>query len=242
MVTIEGKNPVIEALEGQRKIKKIYLQQNIHGEKIKYIKKLVQLDGIMLKRVSKQELDKIVGDRNHQGVVAIGQKNQLYDIEVILQRAQKQREAPLLVILDEIQDPHNMGAIIRTACAAGAHGLIFARNRQVGITSTVIKVAAGATEHLPLVRVANINYALKKIKQAGVWVVGAEIENATVYYEKKFKGPLALVIGNEGRGLRRLVKKNCDFLVKIPMKKMNSLNASVATGILLFEIIRQRQN
>ncbi len=239
---IEGRNPVVELLKGQRKVKKIYLQQGIKGKNIKWIIKKAKEKKIPLQNITKSTLDKMASSHSHQGVIATSEKIKLYSPETIINRARKRKEAPFIVILDQIQDPHNFGAIIRTAYAAGVHGIIFPKNRAVDITPVVVKASAGAVEHLMLSKVTNINYTIEDLKEAGLWVAGADIREAKLCYDSDLKGPLAIVIGNEGAGLRRLVRENCDFLVKIPMQgKLGSLNASVAAGIIIFEAVRQRR-
>ena len=241
MPQIEGRNPVIEALKGRRKIDKIFLKNDIKGENISQIISQANQQDIPVQRVKKRELKDRAKSHSHQGVIALAQPIELFSVEDILDVAQKKEEPPFIVILDHIQDPHNFGAIIRTAYAAGAHGVIFPKDRAADISPVVVKASAGAIEHMMMVKVANINYTIEKLKQKRVWIAGAEIKEADVYYQRNLQGPIGIVIGNEGTGLKRLVKENCDFLIKIPMKgKLGSLNASVASGILFYEIFRQR--
>lgn len=239
---IEGRNPVVELLRGQRQVKNIFLQQGSRGENINWIIEKAGDRGIPLQRVTKSELDRMASSHSHQGVIAISEQIKLYNPEDILNLARTRNEPPFIVILDQVQDPHNFGAIIRTASAAGVHGIIFPKNRAAGITPVVTKASAGAVEHLMLAKVTNINYTIKDLKEAGLWIAGTDIKEAKLCYDSDLKGPLAIVIGNEGTGLRRLVRENCDFLVKIPMQgKLGSLNASVAAGIIIFEAVRQRR-
>ncbi|MFW5984646.1 MAG: 23S rRNA (guanosine(2251)-2'-O)-methyltransferase RlmB [Halanaerobiaceae bacterium] len=244
MAQVEGKNPVYEALKGQRKIHEIFVKKGFSEDRIDEIINLAAQKGCRVNKVLDSEFEKRASTSVHQGIIAVGEDIKLWTIEELIDYAKKGEEPPLFVILDQIQDPHNMGAIIRTAYAAGAHGVIFPSDRAAGINSPVVlKSSAGAAEHLPLARVANINYTIKKLKQSGFWVAGAELQQATTFYKQDLKGSLALVVGNEGSGLRRLVKENCDFLVKIPLKRdLDSLNVSVAAGILLYEIVRQRDD
>lgn len=239
---IEGRNPVVELLRGQRRVKKIYLQQGVKGNNIDWIIKKAEDNSISFQRVTKTRLNKMASSHSHQGVIAIAEQVRLYEPEAILNLAREKDEPPFVVVLDQIQDPHNFGAIMRTAYAAGVHGIIYPKNRAVDITPVVVKSSAGAVEHLMLAKVTNINYTIKDLKEAGLWIAGTDIEEAQLCYDTDLKGPLAIVIGNEGTGLRRLVKENCDFLVKIPMQgKLGSLNASVAAGIVIFEAVRQRR-
>ena len=241
MALIEGKNSVIEALEGTRKIYKIYLQQGTDNKKISRIQKLAQKKDIPVEKITAAKIKQLAHSAVPQGVVAEGEELKNYKIEEILQQASDKNEPPLIVLLDHIQDPHNFGAILRSAYAVGAHGVIYPSDRAAGITPVVLKAAAGAAEHLALAQVANINYAIQKLKDEGLWVAGADITDASVCHQQDLKGSLALVIGSEGKGLSRLVRENCDFLVKIPMKQnLDSFNVSVAAGILLYEIMRQR--
>lgn len=243
MAQIEGRNPVIEALKGKRDIKEIIIRRGIKGDRIEEILELARQQNISVKRLERQEFENKTGSSSPQGIIARGEQLQLYSVQELINFAQSDERSPLLILLDHIQDPHNLGAIIRTAYAIGAHGLIFPSDRAAGITPAVLKASAGAAEHLRLARVANINYTIEKLKEDGFWIAGGDARGARFCYEQDFQGPIGLVIGNEGRGLRRLVRENCDFLVKIPMKgELNSLNASVAAGVLIYEIIRQRES
>jgi len=242
MDKIEGRNPVIEALKGTRKIEKILIQEGIRGGKIDEIIKTAKDRGIRVERISRTKLDHMASSHSHQGIIAFAEKKELVTPMDIVNHARDRGEAPFIVILDQIQDPQNFGAIMRTAYAAGAHGVIFQDKRAAGITPIVVKSSAGAIEHILLSEVKNINYAIEELKRAGLWIAGADMAGDMLYYQADFKGPVGLVIGSEGKGLRRLVRENCDFLVKIPMPgEFSSLNASVAAAILIYEVLRQRQ-
>ncbi|MUK90452.1 23S rRNA (guanosine(2251)-2'-O)-methyltransferase RlmB [Ornithinibacillus sp. L9] len=237
---IIGKNPVIEALKSGRSVNKVLLSEqlnpNVQG-------KLVQLGksaGTIVQKVPKNKLDRLT-DGNHQGVIAYVASYQYASIEDLFEKAQAESEEPFFIILDELEDPHNLGSILRTADATGVHGVIIPKRRSVGLTATVAKTAAGAMEHIPVARVTNIANTIDELKQRNVWVVGTEM-NATEDY-RKLDGamPIALVIGNEGKGMSRLVRDKCDWTVSLPMTgKVSSLNASVACGLLLYEVYRKR--
>ncbi|MGM0437858.1 MAG: 23S rRNA (guanosine(2251)-2'-O)-methyltransferase RlmB [Bacillota bacterium] len=242
MAKVEGRNPVNELLKGKRKIKNILLQKDSQGDIIEEIKRRAKKDNVSIKRVSKSHLDNLADSYAHQGVIAEAEEIELVSPEDIVEFAEKQRESPFIVILDQIQDPHNFGSIIRSAHSAGAHGLIFQKRRASSITPAVLKASAGASEHLLLSQVTNINYTIEKLKELGVWITGTDLDTEKYYDDVEYKGSTAIVIGNEGSGLRRLVKENCDFLVKIPIKgKVDSLNASVAAGVIFYEVVRQRK-
>lgn len=241
MAKIEGRNPVFEALKGKRRIDNILIQKDISGDRINAIVEQAENQKIRIERVPRIKLDQMAESHSHQGVIAFAAEKKLVSPEEIISFAKEKGEKPFIVILDQIQDPHNFGAIVRTAYAAGAHGIIFQEKRAVGITPVVVKSSAGAIEHIKLSMVSNINYAIDKIKDEGVWVAGADIDGDQYYFDTDFKGSTAIVIGSEGEGLRRLVKEKCDFLVKIPMPgSLGSLNASVAAGVLIYEAVRQR--
>ncbi len=217
---IEGRNAVIEALRSGETIDKIYLQK---GE------------------ADRRKLDGMSRTHAHQGVIALAAVREYVSVESILQAARDKGEAPLLVVCDEISDPHNLGAIIRTAECAGAHGVVIPKRRSAGLTAVVAKTSAGAVAHGPVARVPNIPALLKDLKKQGVWVFGTAADGTTALYDADLKGPAAIVIGSEGDGMTRLAAENCDFLVSIPMRgKLNSLNASAAAAILLYEAVRQR--
>lgn len=241
MRQIEGRNPTLEALKIGLKMGKILLQQGSKGERVQEILSLASIQGTNIQFISKQELDHLAVSNNHQGVIALAEDYKYAEIDDIFQYAESKKEAPLVVLLDEIQDPHNLGSIIRTANATGVHGVIIPKHRAVEVTSVVSKTSAGAVELIKIVQVTNIARTIENLQQKGLWFVGAELESQQVIYQTDLKGPLGIVIGSEGSGLRRLVKEKCDFLVQIPMYgQINSLNASVATGVLLYEVVRQR--
>ena len=241
MVRIEGRNPVIEALKGRRKINKLLIQHGIAGDRIDLILKQAARQGIAVERVSRQTLEKMASSHAHQGVIAMASPLSTVTPMDMVKLAAEKKEQPFLLILDQIQDPHNIGSMIRTAYAAGLHGVIYQQKRAAGITPIVAKTSAGAIEHIMSAEVRNINTTIIELKEAGLWIAGADLGGDRLLFQADLKGPLAIVIGNEGVGLRHLVKKNCDFLVKIPMiGELGSLNASVAAAIVIYEAVRQR--
>lgn len=236
-----GRNPVLEALKGNRSINKIFLLEGAKEGSIREIYSLARERKIIVNYTDKKGLDKIVERGNHQGVVAYVAPKNYVEWEEILEKAKEKNQQPFLVILDELEDPHNLGAIIRTVDAVGAHGVIIPKRRAVPLTMGVAKSSAGALEYVPVARVNNINNVIDELKEQGCWVLGADMAGEGYYFEKDLTGPIALVIGSEGKGLSRLTKEKCDLLVKIPMMgSVNSLNASVAASVLLYEIRRQR--
>lgn len=238
---VEGRNPVLELFDSNLKIDKIYMQKGSEDKNLSAIIRRAKGNNITVKRIPWSRLKDLVETGNSQGVVAFTEDLNFYSPNDLLQLAKEKDESPFMVILDQIQDPHNLGAIIRTSFAAGVHGVIFPDRRACGITPAVIKSSAGAALHLPLARVTNINYTLEQLKDQGMWIAAADTEGSQVYYDCDLKGSLGIVVGSEGSGLRRLVRENCDFLLKIPMEgEMGSLNASVAAGIIIFEALRQR--
>lgn len=237
---IFGRNPVLELLKSDRSVNKILVSKGNQKKIIRDIIDLTKEKKIPLQQVEKEKLDKLVPGEKHQGVVALVAATDYVDWEDILKVAQEKGEEPFIIILDGIEDPHNLGAVLRTVDAVGAHGVIIPKRRAVPLTEGVAKAAAGAVEYVPVARVPNINQVIGLLKEKGCWVVGAEMEGTSLY-KQDLKGPIVLVIGSEGKGLSRLVKENCDFLVSLPMNgQINSLNASVAAGILMYEILRQR--
>lgn len=237
---IEGKNPVIEALKGDIGLEKIFIVEDSRDKRVKEIVRIAAERGVEVDRVDKSYIEERAQTPVHQGVIALSTPFNYRTIEEVLNRARSREESPFVLILDHIQDPHNLGAIIRTAEACGVHGIIIPKDRAVGITSTVIKASAGAVAHIPIVRVTNIANAIDKLKEEGLWIAGASMEGE-LYTDHDFKGPIGVVVGSEGEGIGRLVKERCDFLISIPMKgHINSLNVSVATSVLLYEAIRQR--
>ena len=238
---VEGRNPVIEALKAGRKIEKLFLASGSNQGSIKKIVGMAKDKGITVQYVNRKKLDSMSGTQNHQGVIALVSSYEYKNLDDILNLAQIRKEPPFVIILDEIEDPHNLGAIMRTAECAGVHGIIIPKRRSVGLTSAVAKISAGAIEYIPVVRVTNISAAIEELKQKGFWIYGADMGGDEYYYRKELTGSIGIVIGNEGKGISRIVKEKCDFLVKIPMKgKVSSLNASVAASIITYEVLRQR--
>ena len=238
---IEGRNAVIEALRAGENIDKIYLQKGETDKTLGHIASKARAAGIVVVDADKRKLDGMSRTHAHQGVIALAAMREYVSVEDILAKAAEKGENPLIVVCDEISDPHNLGAIIRTAECAGAHGIVIPKRRSAGLTAVVAKTSAGAVAHMPVARVANIPSLLKDLKKQGVWVFGTAASGTTSLYEADLKGSAAIVIGSEGDGMTRLAEENCDFLVSIPMKgKLNSLNASAAAAILLYEAVRQR--
>ena len=238
---IEGRNAVIEALRAGTNIDKIFILKGETGPDLGHIASTARAKGIVVADADKRKLDNMSRTHAHQGVIAVASVREYVSVEDILQIAKDKGEAPLLVICDELSDPHNLGAVIRTAECAGAHGVVIPKRRSAGLTAVVAKTSAGAVSHVPVARVANLPSLLKELKKQGLWVFGAAAQAQTPMYEADFKGPTALVIGSEGDGMSRLVSETCDVLVSIPMRgKLNSLNASAAAAILLYEALRQR--
>lgn len=239
---VEGRNSVIELLEAGKDINKLFIQK---GEKHGSINKILQIakhNKIVIVEVDKTKLDMMSQTNNHQGIIAIVPPFKYCDIEDILEEAKKKNETPFIVILDGIEDPHNLGSIIRTAETAGVHGIIIPKRRAATVNSTVNKVSAGAVQYMNIARVSNINDTIRYLKEKGIWICGTDANTHLEYTKQDMKIPIAVVIGSEGFGMSRLVKENCDFLIKIPMKgKISSLNASVSAGIIMYEILRQRK-
>ena len=238
---VEGRNSVLELLETEKDINKIYVTR---GEKQGSINKIIgraKGKGIVLVEVDKTKLDEMSQTGNHQGVIAIVPPFEYCEVEDIIVEAKNKKESPFILILDGIEDPHNLGAIIRTAETARVHGVIIPKRRAASVNSTVNKVSAGAVEHMKIARVNNINDTIQYLKDNGLWIIGTDGKAENYYYEQDLTGPIALVIGSEGYGINRLVSENCDILVKIPMMgKITSLNASVSAGIVTYEIVKQR--
>lgn len=238
---VEGRNAVIELLNSNRDINKIYIQ---NGEKHGSINKIISIakeKKIIINKVDKIKMDAISETKRHQGVIAIVAPYNYSTVDDIIEYAHSKNEEPFILILDGIEDVHNLGSIIRTAETAGVHGIIIPKRRAASVNATVTKTSAGAIEYMKIARVNNLNETIKKLKEEGLWIIGTEMNAKTKYYDQDLKGPIAIVIGNEGTGISSLVKKNCDILINIPMKgKINSLNASVSTGIILYEALKQR--
>ena len=238
---IEGRNAVIEALRAGETIDKIYLQKGDTDKTLGHIASKARAAGVVVVEADKRKLDAMSRTHAHQGVIALAAVREYVSVESILQSAADRGEAPLIVVCDEISDPHNLGAIIRTAECAGAHGVVIPKRRSAGLTAVVAKTSAGAVAHMPVARVPNIPALLKDLKKQGVWVFGTAAAGTTDLYHADLRGPAAIVIGSEGDGMSRLVAQGCDFLVSIPMKgNISSLNASAAAAILLYEAVRQR--
>lgn len=240
---VEGRNAVLELLESGKDINKIFITKGErHGSISKIIAKAKE-NKIVLVEKEKRKMDEMAQNQNYQGVIAIVPPYEYCEVEDILQQANNKKEDPFVLILDNIEDPHNLGSIIRTAETAGVHGIIIPKRRAAQVNSTVNKVSAGAVQHMKIARVTNISETIEKLKKEGLWICGTDINTNTYYYNQDFKIPIGIVIGNEGNGIGQKVKNNCDFLVKIPMKgKVTSLNAAVSTGIVLYEVVKQRIN
>ncbi|WP_339230675.1 23S rRNA (guanosine(2251)-2'-O)-methyltransferase RlmB [Oceanobacillus sp. FSL K6-2867] len=237
---IIGKNPVMEALKSGRSVNKVVISEQLNPTVQKKLQQMAREAGTIVQRVPKSKLEQL-DSGNHQGVVAYVASYQYASIDDLFQRAEERSEDPFFIILDELEDPHNLGSILRTADATGAHGVIIPKRRSVGLTATVAKTAAGAMEHIPVARVTNIANTIDELKERQVWVVGTEAEATEDYRKLDGALPIALVIGNEGKGISRLVRKKCDWTVSLPMKgEVSSLNASVACSLLLYEVYRKR--
>lgn len=237
---IEGRNPVIEALRAGKPIDRLYILDGSNDGPVMTIKREAKKRDIYIKYVSKDRLDNMSSTGTHQGVIAVSAAYEYSDMEDIFSLAQRRGEAPFIYILDGIEDPHNLGAIIRTANLAGAHGVIIPKDRAVGLTGTVARTSAGAINYTPVVRVTNISKTIEELKGRGMWFVCADMEG-DVMYDIDMTGSIGIVIGNEGDGVSRLVKSNCDYTASIPMKgDIDSLNASVAAGVIGYEVLRQR--
>ena len=237
---IIGRNAVTEALRSGRSMDSLLVAKGERGGSVGKIIGQCRDKGIVVKEVDIRKLDKLCGGANHQGVAAWAAVHEYSSIEDILSLAESRGEPPFVIICDEIEDPHNLGAIIRTADACGAHGIIIPKRRGVALTYAVGKVSAGAVEYVPVARVANLASTIEELKEKGFWVYGADMDG-TRWDKQDYSGSVALIVGSEGRGISRLVKEKCDFIVSLPMKgKINSLNASVAAGILMYEIAKNR--
>ena len=238
---IEGRNAVIEALRLGTPIDKIYLMKGDTDKTLGHIASKARAAGIVVVDADKRKLDAMSRTHSHQGVIALGAVREYVTVETILEAAAAKGEKPLVVVCDEISDPHNLGAILRTAECAGAHGVIIPKRRSAGLTAIVAKTSAGAVSYVPVARVANVAATLNDLKKQGLWVFGTAADGTTSLYDADLKGGAAIVIGSEGDGMSRLVAETCDFLVSIPMKgRISSLNASAAAAILLYEAVRQR--
>ena len=238
---IEGRNAVIEALRAGATIDKIFIQKGETDKTLGHIASTARAAGVVVVDADKRKLDFMSRTHAHQGVIALTSVREYVSVEDILNIAREKGEKPLIVVCDEISDPHNLGAILRTAECAGAHGVIIPKRRSAGLTAIVGKTSAGAVSYMPVARVSNLPATLEELKKKGVWVYGTAAEGTTSLYDADLKGPAAIVIGSEGSGMGRLVREKCDFLVSIPMKgHISSLNASAAAAILLYEAVRRR--
>ena len=237
---IEGRNAVLEAFRSGKTIDKLYVQDGCKDGPVQTILREAKKKDTIINYVSRERLDTMSETGKHQGVIAMAAAYAYAEVEDILENARRKGEPPFVILLDNIEDPHNLGAIIRTANLAGAHGVIIPKRRAVGLTGTVAKASAGALNYTPVAKVTNLVATMKELKEQGWWFVCADMDG-TAMYNLDLKGPIGLVIGNEGEGVGKLVKENCDFVASIPMKgDIDSLNASVAAGVLAYEIVRQR--
>ena len=238
---IIGRNAVIEALKSDRTIECVYVSKGDLEGSIKVALGLAKDRGVVIKEADRRKLDTMCDRLNHQGIVARVTPFKYCEVNDILEDAKRKEQQPFIVILDEIEDPHNLGSIIRTAELCGVHGIIIPKRRNVGVTSTVYKCSAGAIEHMKIAKVTNINATIDMLKEQGIWIYGADIDGTDYSYNVDFSGACALIIGSEGKGISNLTLKKCDVLVKIPMiGKINSLNASVAGGIMMYEVLKGR--
>lgn len=238
--TIEGRNAVIEALRSGKTIDKLFILDGCQDGPISTIKREAKKSDVQVRFVAKDALDRMSETGHHQGVIAKCAAYEYAEVEDILALARKKGEDPFIIVLDNIEDPHNLGAIIRTANLAGAHGVIIPKNRAVGLTATVARTSAGALNYTPVAKVTNLARTIEDLKKQGIWFACADMDGQ-IMYDQNLTGPIGLVIGNEGEGVSRLVKEKCDYVCAIPMKgDIDSLNASVAAGVLLYEVVRQR--
>lgn len=238
---IEGRNAVIEALRSDRTIEQILIANGDVSGSINVVLGLAKDKNIVIKYADRRKLDQMSETGSHQGVIAQVTPYKYFEVEDILHYAEEKAEDPFIVILDEIEDPHNFGSIIRTAETCGAHGIIIPKRRNVGVTPTVYKSSAGATEYIKIAKVTNLNSTIDKLKEKGIWIYGADMTGESYCFDANFSGGVALIIGSEGKGILKLTKEKCDVLIKIPMVgKISSLNASVAGGILMYEVSKQK--
>ncbi len=239
-LSIEGRNAVLEAFRAGKTIDKLYVLKGCQDGPVNSILREARKQDTVVSFVTKERLDQMSETGKHQGVIASAAAYEYADVEDILRLAEERGEAPFLILLDNIEDPHNLGAIIRTANLAGAHGVIIPKRRAVGLTATVAKASAGALNYTPVAKVTNLGKTMEELKERGIWFVCADMRG-TVMYDVDLKGPIGLVIGSEGEGVGRLIREKCDLTASIPMKgDIDSLNASVAAGVLAYEIVRQR--
>ncbi len=239
---IAGRNSVAEALKSGRSINKILVARGQRHGSVRNIIGDARQRGLVVQEMEPAKLDELAGGTRHQGIVALAAPIEYVEVEDILSGARNKEQVPFVILLDELEDPHNVGAILRTADATGVHGVLIPKRRSCPVSATVAKTSAGAVEYVPVARIGNIVQTINELKEAGLWVVGADMDGDKDYFEADLTGPIAVVVGSEGKGLGRLTKENCDYLVRIPMKgRINSLNASVACSLLLYEIMRQRE-
>lgn len=236
-----GKNPVVEALRSGRELNKVWVAEGINKKSIGEILSLAREAKVIVQYVPKQKLDGML-DSNHQGIIASVAAYEYAELDDIFELAAKRQEDPLILILDELEDPHNLGSILRTADAAGVHGVIIPRRRSVGLTAVVAKASTGAIEYVPVVRVNNLSQTVEQLKERGIWVAGTDAKGSSDYRTMDATLPLAIIIGSEGKGMSRILKEKCDFLYHLPMLgKVTSLNASVAASLLMYEVLRKRR-
>ncbi len=236
-----GKNPVLEALKSGRDMNKIIIAEGAQKGQTLQVLQLAKENGVIVQLAPRKKLDQLTSDGNHQGIVAYVAAYQYAELDDLFQLAKERGQDPFFILLDEIEDPHNLGSILRTADAAGAHGVIIPKRRAVGLTATVAKASTGAIEYVPVVRVTNMTRTIEDLKEKGVWIVGTDASGKIDYRKMDATLPLGLVIGSEGKGMSRLVRESCDFLVCLPMAgKVTSLNASVAGSLLMYEVFRKR--
>lgn len=239
---IGGRNPVLEALRAGRTVDTLYLAEGLREAGVREIRRLARERGAVVQTVPRRRLDELFGDSHHQGVVARVSPYAYWELDDLLERLQGRDEPAFVLVLDGIEDPHNLGAILRTGDAVGVDAVVIPKRRSVGLTPTVVKVSTGAAEYVPVVRVGNVARCLETLQQHGLWVVGGDAAGDRLYTEVDYRVPVALVIGGEGKGLSRLVREQADFLVRLPMLgHVNSLNASVAAAVLMYEVLRQRR-
>jgi 23S rRNA (guanosine2251-2'-O)-methyltransferase len=239
---IAGRNSVMEALKSGRPINKVLVAKGDRQGQVREIIALARSKGLVVQEVDAARLEQMAQGIRHQGVLATVSPVEYAELEEVLAKAASSEAEPFLILLDELEDPHNVGAILRTADAAGVHGVLMPKRRSCPLSGTVAKISAGAVEYVPVARIGNIGQTLEQLKKAGMWIVGADMDGDKNYYEADLTGPVVVVVGSEGKGMGRLVKEHCDYVVRIPMLgKINSLNASVACSLLLYEIVRQRE-
>jgi 23S rRNA (guanosine2251-2'-O)-methyltransferase len=240
---LAGVKSIMEALRGRRKVHKIYVQEGRTGKKIEELLRFAQKKAVFVQYVEKQRLDEMYTVSNHQGIIAQVDSYQYAEVDEMLEKAAMAGDEPFLLILDGMEDPQNMGSIIRTAECAGVQGVIIPQHNSSEITAAVARASAGAVEHILVARETNLVNCIKRLKEKGLWVIGADMDGTSDYFNCKMPSPTVLVIGGEGRGIRRLVRENCDLLVKIPMMgSVQSLNASVAAALVMYEVLRQRRD